>query len=220
MTAVRVVVVDDELLIRSGLRALLDAADGVQVVGEAGDGAAAIDVVRRTEPDVVLMDVRMPLVDGVTATRRLCEAGTAAAVVILTTFASDEHVLAAVRAGARGYLLKNSPIDTLVDAVRRAAAGGAVLDPAVTPAVVAAAAGHRGEVAPSVDLTPRELEVLRMLARGRSNAEIADELVVETATVKTHVARVLAKLGARDRAQAAIAAYELGLVQPRGAWPV
>ena len=220
MTAVRVVVVDDELLIRSGLRALLDAADGVQVVGEAGDGAAAIDVVRRTEPDVVLMDVRMPLVDGVTATRRLCEAGTAAAVVILTTFGSDEHVLAAVRAGARGYLLKNSPIDTLVDAVRRAAAGGAVLDPAVTPAVVAAAAGRRGEVAPSVDLTPRELEVLRMLARGRSNAEIADELVVETATVKTHVARVLAKLGARDRAQAAIAAYELGLVQPRGAWPV
>ena len=220
MTAVRVVVVDDEPLIRSGLRALLDAADGVQVVGEAGDGADAIDVVRRTEPDVVLMDVRMPLVDGVTATRRLCEAGTAAAVVILTTFASDEHVLAALRAGARGYLLKNSPIDTLVDAVRRAAAGGAVLDPAVTPAVVAAAAGHRGEVAPSVDLTPRELEVLRMLARGRSNAEIADELVVETATVKTHVARVLAKLGARDRAQAAIAAYELGLVQPRGAWPV
>jgi len=220
VTIVRVVVVDDEQLIRSGLRALLDTEDGIEVVGEAADGAVAVDVVRWTQPDVVLMDVRMPLVDGVTATRQLRDAEVPSAVVVLTTFGTDEHVLGALRAGARGFLLKNSPADALVDAVRRAAAGGAVLDPAVTPAVVAAAAGERSEAPPQVDLTRRELEVLRLLARGRSNAEIADELVVETATVKTHVARVLAKLGARDRAQAAIAAYELGLVRPQGAWPV
>jgi DNA-binding NarL/FixJ family response regulator len=166
VTDVRVVVVDDEHLVRSGLRLLLDAEDGIEVVGEAGDGAAAVDVVRRTRADVVLMDIRMPLVDGVTATRRLRDAEVPVAVVMLTTFGTDEHVLAAVRAGARGYLLKNSPATALVDGVRRAAAGGAVLDPAVTPAVVAAAAGDRGDVPPPVDLTPREVEVLRMLARG------------------------------------------------------
>jgi DNA-binding NarL/FixJ family response regulator len=220
VTGVRVVVVDDEQLIRSGLRAILGVAPGIEVVGEASDGAAAVEVVRRTEPDVVLMDLRMPFVDGVTATQRLRDAEVPTAVVILTTFGTDEHVLAAVRAGARGYLLKNSSTATLVDAVRRAAAGGVVLDPAVTPAVVAAAAGDRLAVPPPVKLTPRELEVLRLLARGQSNAEMADELVVELATVKTHVARILTKLGARDRAQAAIAAYELGLVRPKGVWPV
>lgn len=220
MSAVRVVVVDDEELIRSGLRALLDSEDGIEVVGEAADGAAVLDVVRRTRPDVVLMDVRMPLVDGVTATRRLVEHDDACAVLILTTFGSDDHVLPALRAGARGFLLKNSSAEALVSAVRRAATGGAVLDPAIVPAVVAAAVGARDETPAAVDLTARELEVLRLLARGRSNTEIAQELVVELATVKTHVARVLAKLGARDRAQAAIAAYELGLVRPQGAWPV
>jgi len=219
VSTVRVVVVDDEQLIRSGLRALLDAEDGIDVVGEAADGAAAVDVVQRTQPDVVLMDVRMPLVDGVSATRRLHEVGVTCAVVMLTTFGTDEHVLSALRAGARGFLLKNSSADALIDAVRRAAAGGAVLDPAVTPAVVAAAVDRRNAPPPAVDLTARELDVVRLLARGRSNAEIAAELVVEPATVKTHVAHVLGKLGARDRAQAAIAAYELGLVQPRGAWP-
>ena len=221
MSAVRVVVVDDEQLIRSGLRALLDGEDGIEVVGEAGDGAAALDVVRRTRPDVVLMDVRMPFVDGVTATRRLVEHDDSCAVVVLTTFGSDDHVLPALRAGARGFLLKNSSAEALIEAVRRAAAGGAVLDPAVVPAVVTAAVGARGDDTPTaLGLTARELEVLRLLARGLSNAEIAQHLVVEPATVKTHVARVLAKLGARDRAQAAIAAYELGLVRPQGAWPV
>jgi DNA-binding NarL/FixJ family response regulator len=220
VTGVRVVVVDDEQLIRSALLAILGVAPGIEVVGEAADGAAAVEVVRRTGPDVVLMDLRMPFVDGVTATQRLRDADVPCAVVILTTFGTDEHVLAAVRAGARGYLLKNSSTETLVDAVRRAAAGGVVLDPAVTPAVVAAAAGDRRAVPPPVHLTPRELEVLRLLARGRSNAEMAEELVVELATVKTHVARILTKLGARDRAQAAIAAYELGLVRPSGVWPV
>ncbi len=219
MNAVRVVVVDDEQLIRSGLRVLLDSEDDIDVVGEAGDGAAALDVVRRARPDVVLMDVRMPLMDGVTATRRLRESAPGVAVVVLTTFGTDEHVLAALRAGAKGFLLKNSPADALVDAVRRAASGGAVLDPAVTPAVVAAAVDERAAPPPDVDLTPREHDVLRLLARGRSNREIAVELVVEIATVKTHVARILVKLGARDRAQAAVAAYELGLVRPQGAWP-
>lgn len=220
MNAVRVVVVDDEQLIRSGLCALLDAEEGISVVAEAADGAAAVDAVQQTQPDVVLMDVRMPLVDGVTATRRLTELGAPCAVVVLTTFGTDEHVLAALQAGARGFLLKNSSADALVDAVRRAAAGGAVLDPAVTPAVVAAAAAADGPRAPADhDLTARELDVLRLLARGCTNAEIAAQLVVDAATVKTHVARILAKLGARDRAQAAIAAYELGIVRPRGAWP-
>jgi DNA-binding NarL/FixJ family response regulator len=220
MSPVRVVLVDDEQLIRSGLRALLDGETGIEVVGEAGDGAAGVDVVRRTRPDVVLMDVRMPLVDGVTATRRIVDQDDGCAVVVLTTFGSDDHVLRALRAGARGFLLKNNSAEALVDAVRRAAGGGAVLDPAVVPAVVAAAVGARDEPPAAVDLTARELDVLRLLARGRSNTEIAQALVVEATTVKTHVARVLAKLGARDRAQAAIAAYELGLVRPQGAWPV
>ncbi len=216
--SIRVAIVEDQELVRTGLRMILDAADGIEVVGEAADGADVPDLVRRAAPDVVLMDIRMPDVDGIEATRRLAASGSPARVIVLTTFDLDEHVQAALRAGASGFLVKDGPAEEMLTAVRVVAAGESLLSPSVTRRVIAELVSRPepSERRPPAleELTPREEEVLRLLARGRSNAEIADELVVSHETVKSHVARILMKLGARDRVQAVIAAYEAGLVRP------
>ncbi|MFD0368450.1 response regulator [Streptomyces sp. NPDC059071] len=226
--APRVVIVDDQALVRTGFRMILTA-DGIDVVAEAADGEEAVAAVRRTRPDVVLMDVRMPRVDGLEATRRLLGERTADAsepyprVIILTTYDLDEYVYAALRAGASGFLLKDVTPEHLAAAVRLVREGDALLAPAITRRLVerfAAPAAPGGPATPphpdlSV-LTPRERQVLEALARGHSNAELAAHFVLSEATVKTHVARVLGKLGLRDRAQAVIAAYETGLVTPGG----
>jgi DNA-binding NarL/FixJ family response regulator len=216
---IRVALVDDQAMVRAGFRMILETEDDVTVVGEAADGAEAFELVERSSPDVVLMDVRMPKVDGIEATRRIVAAGSGAKVLMLTTFDLEDYVYAALRAGASGFLLKDAPAEQLVSAVRVVAAGDALLAPSVTrllidevsrrPAVDAAS------VAPGLgDLTERELEVLRLMARGMSNAEIAQALYLGEATVKTHVGRVLAKLGLRDRVQAVVLAYECGIVTP------
>jgi DNA-binding NarL/FixJ family response regulator len=217
----RVVVVDDQALVRAGFRMILEAEPGIDVVGEAGDGLEAIDLVRRASPDVVLMDIRMPNLDGVEATARITSdpsAGKPPKVLILTTFDLDEYVFAALRAGASGFLLKDTPAEDLVDAVRLVAAGDALLAPSVTRRVIERfAAQAPATSAPAVDLTAltdREREVLVLMARGLSNAEIATELYLGETTVKTHVGRVLMKLHLRDRVQAVVLAYESGLVQP------
>ena len=212
-------IVDDQAVVRAGLRRILEVDDALEVVGEAGDGRAAVDAARRLRPDVVLMDIRMPRVDGLAATRELTAQGESAPrVLILTTFGLDEYVYEALRAGASGFLLKDAPAEDLLEGVRVVARGDALLDPAVTKAVVERFAGlptPSAELAAAVEeLTAREREVLGLLARGRSNAEIAAELVVGDGTVKTHVARVLQKLGLRDRVQAVVFAYEAGIVQP------
>jgi DNA-binding NarL/FixJ family response regulator len=216
--SIRVVLVDDEAMVRVGLRMVLTAEPDVEVVGEASDGAEAVDVVLATEPDVVLMDVRMPRVDGLEGARRVLAARPASKVVVLTTFDEDDHVQAALRAGVSGFLLKVSPPEQLVAAVRTVAGGGGLLDPAVTLRVIesfAAVPVTPRENARRLDeLTEREREVLRLVARGLSNAEIAARLYLGEATVKTHVSRVLAKLGLRDRVQAVAVAYESGLVRP------
>ena len=216
--SIRVAIVEDQELVRTGLRMILDAADGIEVVGEAADGADVPDLVRRAAPDVVLMDIRMPDVDGIEATRRLAASGSPARVIVLTTFDLDEHVQAALRAGASGFLVKDGPAEEMLTAVRVVAAGESLLSPSVTRRVIAELVSRPepSERRPPAleELTPREEEVLLLLARGRSNAEIADELVVSHETVKSHVARILMKLGARDRVQAVIAAYEAGLVRP------
>ncbi|MCO1654869.1 response regulator transcription factor [Pseudonocardia humida] len=217
--AIRVLLADDEIMIRAGLRLVLETEPDIVVVGEAGDGAAAVAATAALHPDVVLMDVRMPGLDGLAATRRILEGHPAVRVVVLTTFDDDANVHAALRLGASGFLLKVAPPERLVDAIRVAADGGALLDPLVTRRVISAFStlpepGRRPRP-PALDrLTDREHEVLRMLARGLSNAEIAAELVVGEATVKTHVARVLMKLDLRDRVQAVVFAYEHGLVEP------
>ena len=216
---IRVLVVDDQELVRSGFCVILDAADGITVVGEAANGEAAVSQVATHKPDVVLMDIRMPGMDGLEATR-LITGGPAAApkVVMLTTFDLDEYVYEALRAGASGFLLKDSPRHDLIAAVRAAAAGDALLAPSVTRRLIEAFARRPPETAPApsrlASLTARERDVLLMLARGRSNAEIAAGLFVSEATVKTHVGNLLAKLGLRDRVQAVIVAYETGLVVP------
>ncbi|MCW2994423.1 MAG: putative two-component system response regulator, partial [Conexibacter sp.] len=203
--------------IRTGLRMVLDAADGMHVVGEAADGAEVPDLVARARPDVVLMDIRMARVDGIEATRRLVASGSPARVVILTTFDLDEHVHDALRAGASGFLVKDGPADELLSAVRAVAAGESLLSPSVTRRVIAELVAHAppapaaGRPAWVAELTPREREVLQLLARGHSNAEIAAALVVSHETIKTHVARVLQKTGARDRLQAVVAAYDAGV---------
>jgi DNA-binding NarL/FixJ family response regulator len=217
--SIRVLVADDQALVRAGLRMLLDAQPGLEVAGEAVDGADAVAKVAELRPDVVLMDVRMPGVDGVAATRRLVQAGLvgpdAAAVLVLTTFGLDGVVQDALRAGASGFLLKDADPEELVRAVRNVAAGDAVLDPAVTRQVLEGLARHP---APARDpaaldaLTGRERAVLAQLALGRSNADIAARLDVAEETVKSHVKRLLAKLGAGNRVQAAVLAYETGLV--------
>ena len=233
---IRVVIVDDQAMVRSGFRMILEAEPDITVVGEAADGREALDVVHRAAPDVVLMDVRMPNLDGVAATERLLSGsddrpGPAAAngaapgsirpgVLMLTTFDLDDHVYAALRAGASGFLLKDSPAEQLVDAIRVIARGDALLDPAVTRRVIAefarqVPAADRQARLPSLrDLTERELDVLKLVARGLSNAEVAEAMFLGEATVKTHLGRVLAKLDLRDRVQAVVLAYEVGLVLP------
>ena len=214
---IRVVVVDDQEMVRAGIAALLDGHDGVEVVGQAADGAAALELVAGARPDVVLMDVRMPGMDGLEATRRLLarDAGDAPRVLMLTTFDADEYVFAALRAGASGFLLKGARPAELVQAVRVVAAGDALLAPSVTRRLVEHFAGSGPPLAPAggtAELTPREREVLVLVARGLSNAEIAAALVLAEQTVKTHVSHVLTKLGLRDRAQAVVYAYETGVV--------
>jgi DNA-binding NarL/FixJ family response regulator len=216
---IRVLLADDQELVRSGFRLMLDLADGIDVVGEAADGREALRLGKELQPDVVLMDVRMPELDGIEATRRLRQAGVEARVLVLTTFDLDEYVYEAVRAGASGFLLKDAPREQLVTAVRTVARGEALLAPAITQRLIERFVTRPpvAEAAPALaELSVRELEVLRLVARGLSNAEIAAELVLGEATVKTHVARVLRKLGVRDRVQAVVFAYESGLVQPGG----
>jgi DNA-binding NarL/FixJ family response regulator len=212
-----VVLVDDQVLLRTGIRTILETEDGVRVVGEAADGAEGVDAVRRLTPDVVLMDVQMPVMDGIEATRRLVAEGVAARIVILTTFEHDELIVSALRAGASGFLVKNAPPDQLVDAVRTVAAGDALLGPSVTRRLLErfAASGvvtRRDDLL--ADLTERELEVLTEVAHGRANGEVAARLHLGEATVKTHLSRTLGKLGLRDRVQAVVFAYEVGLVTP------
>ena len=210
---IRVLLVDDEELVRTGLRMILDSEPDLTVVGDAADGVEALARLRELAPDVVLMDIRMPRMDGLEATRRMVT-GSDAKVVVLTTFDLDEHVYAALAAGASGFLLKDAPATQLVHAIRVAAAGDALLAPSVTRRLIARFAESRISARPRLpaDLTPRETEVLTLLAEGLSNTEIAQRLVVGDATVKTHVARVLAKLGVRDRVQAVVLAYRSGLV--------
>jgi DNA-binding NarL/FixJ family response regulator len=216
--AIRVLIVDDQALIRAGFRMILDAQPDLEVVGEAADGSTAIDAVRTLRPDVVLMDIRMPGVDGIEATRRITEAGVTSKIVILTTYDLDEYVFDALAAGASGFLLKHVPPEELVHGVRVAASGDALLAPSITKRLIEEFAKHRAPVrAGGTDLhtlTDREQEVIRLLGRGLSNPEIARELKVGEATVKTHVAHVLDKLGLRDRVQAVIFSYEVGLIKP------
>ena len=216
---IRVLIADDQALVRDGFGMILDAQEDIEVVGGAADGGEAIEQARALRPDVILMDIRMPGVDGIEATRRLCAGGAdGPRVLMLTTFDQNEYVYEAMKAGASGFLLKDVRREELVGAVRTIAAGDAMLAPALTRRLIedfvrrplpgAAAPGALG------DLTERELEVVRLVARGRSNAEIAGDLVVSEATVKTHVARILSKLGLRDRIQVVVLAYETGFVQP------
>ena len=215
---IRVLLVDDEAMVRVGLRMVLTAEPDLEVVGEAADGEEAETLARELQPDLVLMDVRMPGVDGLEGARRVLAAVPATRVVMLTTFDEDEYVEAALRAGVSGFLLKVAPPERLIDAVRTVAGGGGLLDPAVTLRVIGSfAAVPASRARPASDLamlTEREKDVLRLIARGMSNAEIAGELFLGEATVKTHVSGVLGKLGLRDRVQAVVAAYETGLVRP------
>ncbi len=219
-TCIRVLIVDDQSLVRAGFRMILDAEADIEVAGEAKDGQEAIEEARRLRPHVVLMDVRMPGVDGIEATRVLLgDEGTNTRVVMLTTFDMDEYVYEALRAGASGFLLKDVPPEQLVEGIRAVASGDALLAPAITRRVieefVRRPPDRPREAPPAVaELTPREREVLTLMARGHSNAEIAEQLVVSETTVKTHVAHVLMKLGLRDRVQAVVFAYESGLVEP------
>jgi RNA polymerase sigma factor (sigma-70 family) len=216
----RVLIVDDQSLVRAGFRMILEAEEDIEIVGEAADGLTAVLAARETEPDVILMDVRMPNVDGLEATRRLLEGKESGPrILILTTFDLDEYVYEALRAGASGFLLKDVPPEQLLAGVHVVARGDALLDPAITRSVIeefAARPAVRRELADKLDeLTPREREVFSLVARGLSNAEIARELVVSEGTVKSHVAHVLLKLGLRDRVQSVIYAYESGVAQPR-----
>jgi DNA-binding NarL/FixJ family response regulator len=213
---ITVVLADDQGMVRAGLRSLLEADPDISVVGEAADGLEAIAEVRRREPDVVLMDIRMPELDGLSATRQLIAERPSLRVLALTTFDLDEYVFEALRAGASGFLLKDAPAEELTNAIHVLARGDALLAPAVTRRIVEAfvALPEPPEMPDLEDLSPREVEVLRLLAAGRSNAQIADELVVSEATVKTHVSNLLAKLRLRDRIHAVIYAYESGVVRP------
>jgi len=218
--SIGVLIADDQALVRAGFRMVLEAEDDITVVGEAANGEQAVHGTRRLRPDVVLMDIRMPELDGIAATRQIAraEAEPTARVLILTTFDLDEYVYDALGAGASGFLLKDSPPEQLVTAIRVVAGGEALLAPSVTSRLIeqfARTRAARRDPPPGLDdLTPRELEVVKLVARGMSNAEIAAALVISDTTVKTHVARVLTKLGLRDRVQAVVVAYESGLVSP------
>jgi DNA-binding NarL/FixJ family response regulator len=217
--AIRVVICDDHALFRRGLAMVLEGEPGIAVVGEAEDGEAAVAAAEELAPDVILMDVRMPRMDGVEACRRLVESS-GAKVVVLTTFDLDEHLFASVRAGASGFLLKASPPDELVEAIHAAEAGNALVEPRMTKRLMEEFARRpglapRGEIpSPLAALTERELDVLKEVARGQSNAEIGARLYIGEATVKTHVTHILTKLGLRDRIQAVVLAYECGLIEP------
>ncbi|WP_197683576.1 response regulator transcription factor [Jiangella alkaliphila] len=216
---VKVFLVDDQQLVRAGFRMVIDSQPDLEVVGEAGDGDAALHALAVTAADVVLMDVRMPVLDGVEATRRLRTRDDAPKVIVLTTFDLDEYAFAAIKAGASGFLLKDAPPPTLLDAVRTVHSGDAVVAPSTTRRLLERFAGHLPEDATPPDavwaeLTQREHEIVREVVRGRSNAEIAATLFVTEATVKTHIGRVLAKVGLRDRVQLVVLAYETGLVRP------
>jgi DNA-binding NarL/FixJ family response regulator len=217
----RVVLADDQALVRGGFRMILDARPDIEVVGEAGDGAEAVEIVERLRPDVVLMDVRMPEVDGLEATRRIVASGSPTRVIVLTTYDVDDSVFAALRAGASGFMLKDVRPAELVEAIRVVAQGDALLAPSVTRRLLDRFAdslpGPATPLPDLADLTEREGEVLRLVALALSNAEIAERLVVTEATVKTHVSSILRKLGLRDRVQAVVLAYDLGLVRPRSA---
>ncbi|GAB2567141.1 DNA-binding response regulator [Paractinoplanes abujensis] len=217
---IRLVLVDDQQLVRAGFRMVLDFQDDMTVVGEAGDGAEAVRLLRTTEADVVVMDLRMPVLDGVAATRQICSAGPRPRVLVLTTFDTDEEAFAALQAGASGFLLKSVPPDDLLSAIRVVAGGDAVVAPRVTRRLLDRFAGRlvpaAGTPSFQADLTDREHEVLLLVAQGLSNLEIGARLQVAEATVKTHIGRILAKLGLRDRVQAVVFAYESGLVRPGG----
>jgi DNA-binding NarL/FixJ family response regulator len=219
---IRVLVADDQELVRTGFRVIVNAEPDMEVVGEAGDGRETLEAVRTRRPDVVLMDIRMPNLDGLEATRMIAAERQPPRVLILTTFDLDEYVYDALRAGASGFLLKDAGANELLHAIRVVAAGDALLAPAITRRLIEDFARRpRATAHPEAlaELTPRELEVLRLIARGQSNNDIAAQLVVSDATVKTHVARIFSKLGVRDRAQAVVLAYESGLVQPGEATP-
>jgi DNA-binding NarL/FixJ family response regulator len=219
MTDLRVLIADDQALVRAGFTKLLDGEDGLEVVGEAADGVEAVSEARRLRPDVVLMDVRMPRLDGIEATRRISKDGTATAVLILTTYDLDEYVFQAIEAGASGFLLKDAPPDDLVAGIKVVARGDALLAPSVTRRLIAefTARVRTAAKAPALpDVSPRERDVLVGVARGLTNAEIGRELFIGEATVKTHVGNLLAKLGCRDRVQLVVRAYESGVVTPGG----
>jgi DNA-binding NarL/FixJ family response regulator len=213
---IKVLLADDQDLVRAGFRMILETQPDIEVVGEASDGVEAVTATRRVQPDVVLMDIRMPKLDGLQATSRLMAAGSAARVLILTTFDLDDYIYQALATGASGFLLKNAPPEQLISAVRVVAAGDALLSPSITRRVIEqfARLPPPGGTDALAGLTAREREVLTLIARGLSNAEIAAELFVSDATVKTHVAHLLAKLQLRDRVQAVVLAYESGLVRP------
>lgn len=216
---IRVAIADDLEMVRTGFRLILEHEDDITVVGEATNGLEAIELCRGRLVDVVLMDIRMPELDGISATRSIAELPDGPSVIILTTFGLDEYVTEAIQAGAAGFMLKDASADDLVSAVRVVASGDSVLSPAITRVVLSQARGAvlpptRDDVHGIADLTERELEVLQQLAAGHSNAEIADALFLSEATVKTHLGRVLSKLGVRDRVQAVIAAFEAGIGRP------
>ena len=213
---IRVLLADDQALVRAGFRMILKAEPGIEVVGEAGNGVEAVAYARELAPDVVLMDIRMPVLDGIEATRQVVLNETSPRVLVLTTFDLDEYVYGALRAGASGFLLKDAPEEQLVSAIRVIATGGSLFAPSVTRRLIEEFSRRAAPTSPPQldELTARELEVLRLVARGLTNGEIAATLVVSEHTVKTHVAHLLRKLGLRDRTQAVVAAYESGLVKP------
>jgi len=212
---IRVVLADDQALVRAGFRMILKGEPGIDIVGEAGDGSEAVRLAEELEPDVILMDVRMPVMDGIEATRVIVDGEDGPRVLVLTTFDLDEYVYEALRAGASGFLLKDAPEEQLVAGIRIVAGGGSLFAPTVTRRLIERFAGARRTARqPTLEeLTPRELEVLRLVAKGLSNAEIAATLVVSEHTVKTHVAHILRKLDLRDRVQAVVLAYETGVAQ-------
>ena len=218
--SIRVLLVDDQALVRTGFRMILESEPGIEVVGEAEDGAEAIAAIADLRPDVALMDIQMPVMDGLEATRRIVRSESASTrVVILTTFERDEYIFEALRGGASGFLLKNSPPEDLIAAVRVVAGGDSLLAPSITRRIIEQFAARPLPSASQEELdllTQREVEVLKHMAKGMTNVEVAEDLVIGEATVKTHVSNILAKLGLRDRIQAVVFAYESGLIQPGG----